>query len=269
MAKTGWDTGVGKGAVNGGWVAVLGIGFAGLSVLLLYAVLAFWPPTPNPDVTPPPDYAPQFFSWQPTVSREQGLLLIVALAGGLGAMGHVLRSFSRYVGERHLVWSWVPSYLLTPLVGALFATITYILIRAGLITGSAATEGSAFGFVAVAALVGLFSAQAAAKLKDVFETIFAKVEAGKESIAAAGEAPAIESFSPSSGRAGAEVEIAGSGLEEVTAVAFGGGVSADAAFDRATGTLRTKVPPGAESGPLAVTAGSATTTSEESFTVEA
>ena len=269
MAKAAWDTGVARGAVKSGWVAVLGLTFAAISVLLLYSVMAFWPPIPDPADGTPSDYVRQFFVWQPTISPEPGLILIVALAGGLGAMGHVMRSFSRYVGERHLVWSWVPSYLLTPLVGALFATFTYILIRAGLVTGTAPAGGSPFGFVAVAVLVGLFSAQAAAKLKDVFETIFAKVEAGKESIGSASAAPAIASFSPASGKPGVDVEITGTGLEQVTEVAFGGAMTADAAFDPNTGTLRTKVPSGAESGPLTVTTGSATATSEQSFAVEA
>lgn len=268
MAKAAWDTGVGKGAVKGGWVAGLGVGFAGLAGLLLYALLAFWPAALDPDVTPVPDFTPQFFIWRPTMSAEQSLLLIVALAGGLGAMGHVLRSFSRYVGERHLVWSWVPSYLLTPLIGALFATFTYILIRAGLLTGSSPALGSPFGFVAVGALVGLFSAQAAAKLKDVFETIFAKVEAGAESVASAGGALAITALSRNSGRTGDEVEISGSGLEHVTSVVFGGEISAEATFDAEAGTLRTIVPQRASSGPLAVKTATATATSATPFTVE-
>ena len=268
MPKAAWDTGVGRRAVNTLWVGILAATFAGLSFLLLYAVIAFWPPAAPADGSTPPDYQAQFLFWRPWVTPDQGLLLIVAVAGGLGAMGAVLRSFSRYVGERHLIWSWVPSYLLTPLVGALFATVIYFLLRAGLITGNVPSQGNAFGFVAVAALVGLFTSQAATKLKDIFETIFKAQEAGSESIEAASSTLGIASFAPESGKEGESVEISGTGLAKATAVVFAGDVSADAAFDPDTGTLQTTVPGGATSGPVSVTVGSQTATSEEPFTVE-
>jgi hypothetical protein len=268
MAKSARDTGVGKGAVGGFWIVVLGIIFVTFAMVLFYAVITFWPPTPNPTVSPEPDFESVFFGRSITISPERGLLLIVALAGALGAMGYVLRSFAAYVGERQLVWSWIPSYLLSPFIGALFATFFYVLLRAGLITGSASEAGNPFGFVAIAALVGLFSPQAATKLKEVFETIFAQVAAGTESIVSAKEGPVIASFSPVSGEAGAEVQIVGTGLEEADEVFFGGDISAEATFDEASKTLRTKVPEGAGSGPLVVTLDSGTAESKDTFTVE-
>jgi len=267
--KTAWDTGVGRHAVGGFWIVVLGIVFVTVAVLLFYAVIAFWPPAPGPGVTPPITFSPVYFSWSVTLSSEQALLLIVALAGALGSMGYVLRSFAAYVGERHLVWSWIPSYLLSPLIGALFATFFYVLLRAGLITGSAADAGNPFGFVAIAALVGLFSPQAATKLKDVFETIFAEVAAGNESIADADKGPFIASFSPAKGKVGETIQIMGTGLDAVTEVVFAGDVSADATFDATSKTLGTSVPEGADSGPLTVAVGELSASSKDSFTVEA
>src|SRR4029079_15183098 len=94
------------------------------------------------------------------IERERGLLLLVAIAGVAGSMAYVIRSFFKYVGGRRLVWSWVPSYLLTPLVGSLLAVLTYIVVRAGLISGST-DVGNPFGFGAVAVLVGVLSSPAA------------------------------------------------------------------------------------------------------------
>jgi hypothetical protein len=93
--------------------------------------------------------------------------MVVALAGALGASLHSLRSASRYIGERYLFRSWLPFYVLLPFVGAILSTIVYLVLRAGLITGGSASQDP-FGFAAVAALVGLFSSQAAEKLKEVF-----------------------------------------------------------------------------------------------------
>jgi hypothetical protein len=113
----------------------------------------------------------------------------MALLGGVGAMAYVLRSFSTYVGERKLVWSWVPAYVLVVFLGAALATITYIVLRAGLIGASSTEEGNTWGFAAVSALVGLFNAQTASKLKVIFESIFARAEPGADSLSTK-EAPA-------------------------------------------------------------------------------
>jgi hypothetical protein len=182
------DSGIGRSPVGGWWVVVLTVLLAAAALGLLAALFSFWPGSyEGAPVAPPPTVA-VFLGREFTLDRDHALMLMVGLAGATGSLGHVLRSFFRYVGERNLVWSWVPSYLLTPFVGALLATITYVVVRAGFIGVSGASLGNPFGFAAIALLVGLFSGQAAQKLKDVFETIFTRVPTGSEAVEVEGAA---------------------------------------------------------------------------------
>lgn len=276
-ARPAWDTGVGRQAVEWPWVVVLNVIFIVTSLLLIYAAMAFWPPAlpaagaTSTISTAEPKTSPVFFGMTIGMTREQNLLLLVAILGGLGAMAHVLRSFFKYVGERVLLWSWVTQYFLIPFVGALLATITYILLRAGLISGGGVQEGNIWGFAAVATLVGLFTAQAMSKLKEVFETIFTAPPTGSETIDPTGGAPSPIDFSPKEGKAGVGVALTGKGLENGTAVVFGGGTPSDATWNAKTGSLLTKVPAGATDGPLKVTVTTdlvtTTVTSKNSFTI--
>ena len=127
----------------------------------------------NPPVT--------FFVWPFTTSDEGRMFLIVALAGALGSLVHALRSFYWYVGNRELVLSWLAMYILLPVTGAMLGLIFYIAIRGGLFPQATIQQTSPFGFVAISALVGLFSVQAALKLQDIAETVFTKAGEGQES----------------------------------------------------------------------------------------
>lgn len=109
------------------------------------------------------------------------LLRIVLLAGALGGLLHGIRSFVWYVGNRELRWSWVPTYLTLPIVGALLATVMYLLVRAGFVGFVGPTSPSPYGFAAASALVGLFSQPAILKLKEVAETLFKRPEEGADS----------------------------------------------------------------------------------------
>lgn len=266
--------------------SVGGLGIATLTVFLFVAtiglmagLMTFWPVTSDESTS---------LTQAEQLTRERSLLLMVGLAGATGAMGHVLRSFFHYAGERKLVWSWVPSYFLTPLVGALFGTLLYIVVRAGLIPGSDNTANP-FGFAAIAVLVGLFSGQAAAKLKQVFETIFAQTGTGSDSLdderheehdedeadadaapkpkTGTASHPAIASVAPESGVVGDEVVLAGSGLDGVTSVLFGGDVASPATFDAGNRGLRTSVPAGARTGLLSVAVGGRAVRTAEPFQV--
>jgi hypothetical protein len=166
------ETAIGEQNVTREWIVGLSGIFIVATLGLLAAAFALWPPDTG--------VAKIAESWIPT--REQNLLLLMAVLGGIGAMAYVLRSFSTYVGERKLVWSWVPAYILVVFLGAALATITYIVLRAGLIGANSTAEGNTWGFAAVSALVGLFNAQTASKLKVVFEAVFARAQQGKDSL---------------------------------------------------------------------------------------
>jgi hypothetical protein len=79
--------------------------------------------------------------------------------------------------------------------------------------------------------------------------------------------PAITAFTPTSGPVGTSVTLTGSNLTGATKVTFHG-VSATFSVDSATRITAT-VPPGATSGPIAVTTPVDTATTSESFTVTA
>ena len=72
-------------------------------------------------------------------------------------------------------------YILLPLVGACLALIFYFIVRGGFFAPSAKfDQTSPFGFAAMAGLVGLFSQQAALKLKQIAETLFTRAEQGED-----------------------------------------------------------------------------------------
>jgi len=266
MAKrTMVDTGVGRRAVGGWWILILTGFFIVWTVGLLYAAMAFWPPTPVEGNAPPSE--PIFLTAKIPMTRDQNLLLIVAILGGLGAILHVLRSFFTYAGERGLVWSWIPSYVLTPFVGAVIAVIAYVLLRAGLIGGTGSVEGNTWGFASIATLVGLFSAQATSKLKDIFETILTPVEKRSETVAAGSPPAALVDFTPKSGGAGTTVDITGNGLDAVDSVLFGGAIASPAEWRDAEQVLRTTVPGDAQTGKLKVTVDGVELESTDDFTV--
>src|SRR5688572_27287245 len=106
--KPATDTGVGKGAVGPVSVIVLALVFFALTIGLLFALWLLWPPTPTENaegvLVPVKNYGP--FQW----NVEQNMLLLIAILGALGSMGYVLRSYAKYVGERNLLWSWIPLY---------------------------------------------------------------------------------------------------------------------------------------------------------------
>lgn len=109
------------------------------------------------------------------ISEDQRLFILVALGGALGAFIHSATSFTDFVGNRKLVYSWVPWYIMRPFIGSSLAIVFYIVIRGGLVsfeTGTAVPNINPFGIMTVACLSGLFSKQAIDKLREIFENIF-------------------------------------------------------------------------------------------------
>jgi hypothetical protein len=122
------------------------------------------------------------------ISDEERLLILVMTAGALGSLVHALRSAYWYVGNRNLVRSWIPRYLLLPFCGAILAVLFYFVVRGGFFSPHATSmDTSQYGFCALACLVGLFSEQAVLKLKQVAETVFMTTEQGKDA-----NPPAVE-----------------------------------------------------------------------------
>ena len=151
-------------------------------VLLVYLLLKIWPteiPVPgNPDETTWLKEETLPLVRDPLkIPDEVRVLLVVLAAGAIGSMVHTIRSFVGFAGNRQLVTSWIPWYVLRPASGAALALVFYLVVRAGLIdTGVGESGFSIGGVAALAALVGLFSEQASEKLKEVFATLLATRE---------------------------------------------------------------------------------------------
>ena len=120
----------------------------------------------------------------PTINRELDLLLIVVLAGMLGAFLHLAQSFSDFTGNRSLKSSWLWWYVMRPFIGGGLALVFYAALRGGLVSIVPASNTSTAnlntsGLIALSALVGLFSKAATSKLGEVFDTLFRTDAAGK------------------------------------------------------------------------------------------
>ena len=178
------------------------------------------------------------------LSDEERLFLIVMFAGALGGLVHALRSFYWYAGARKLVLSWAGFYITLPVLGATMATIFYLVIRGGFFSPeSSIRDTSTFGFAALAALIGMFTEQAADKLKQIAATIFTPAPKGPDH---AGPELKVSGISPPDGSlAGKEpVTITGKGFVQGATVTFGGQSATDVKV-AADGNSLTAVTPAA------------------------
>ncbi len=151
------------------------------SIILLFGLVQLWPPQATDSESSSTNSAVNFYFWTFNNSEEIRMILIVVLAGALGALVHALRSFYWYVGHRMMVRSWLAMFILLPFVGTTLGLLFYFVIRGGFFSASAESDvTSPFGFAALAGLVGLFSEQAVLKLKQVAETLLAKAPKGEE-----------------------------------------------------------------------------------------
>jgi hypothetical protein len=150
------------------------------------------------------------------------LLLIVMIVGALGSLIHVFHSFYWYVGNRQLRNSWLLMYLLLPFNGAGLALLFYLIIRGGISSQAPITQSSVDGYAAMAALVGLFSREAQAKLKKVAESFFSTAAKGNDQ-ATTSTTLSITGITPASDTSagGKTVTITGTGFSAGSQVKFG------------------------------------------------
>jgi len=215
-------------------LAVTGVVFYGLTVL--------WPKAG--------DTAEASGHWFSDLATDQRLLLIVLFAGALGGLVHSLRSFSWYLGNRQLYRSWIGRYVTLPVVGGAMAVVFYLVIRGGFApTGADFDQSSPFAYAALAVLVGMFSEQAALRLKDIAETVFTKPPAGKDHSGP----PTVTKVVPTEGslEGKLDVTITGSGFGDQTAVHFGGKPATEVqVVDEST--IKAKTPKGDQPGDVTV-----------------
>jgi hypothetical protein len=118
----------------------------------------------------------QAFGTDPEIvftNQEIRLVLFATLFGIIGASIHGLGSLTAWITTNKLQTGWGVYYLTRPTIGAALAIITYIIIRAGLISGAGGPAAiSDFGVAGISALVGLMTDEMTSKLRDIFDTLF-------------------------------------------------------------------------------------------------
>jgi hypothetical protein len=172
------------------------------------------------------------FTYNCAPMPERSLLLIIIFAGALGGIIHALRSLFWYIGNEGLNWKWVPMYILLPFEGALMATIFYLVIYGGFIPTTPTERGSYWFVIGVAVLVGMFSHQAALKLRDLANVALTKPGEGANAIPQtskpvstplSGSEPDIK-IVPMKGsiKGGEKIRISGKNFKKITSVNFNG-----------------------------------------------
>jgi hypothetical protein len=186
------DTGIGQSPVKPGGIVLLALVIVGLLVFAVYCLIAVWPVNGSARGATVSNVAGIRLS----LDQDQRLFVVVAVTGALGGLIHSARSLYAYVGYRTLLRSWLLFYLSLPFIGAGLAVLFYLILRGGLVTGTAA-QVNFFGFAAISALVGLFTPEAALKLKQIFTTLLAPTPPGRDSLPP-GTDPAADLSPPAS-----------------------------------------------------------------------
>jgi hypothetical protein len=233
----------------------LGIAFLLIGVSLVYLLVAFWPRTKvaetprEPGVSAPASEAAGANQEAEAEEREWDertrvlgvffkldadvrLLILVLLAGALGSYIHAVQSFASYVGNARFKATWTWWYILRMPMGAALALFVYFVVRGGLLAAGTATASGAandlnlFGIMSFSGLAGLFSKQAADKLAEVFDTLFAtKEDRKREDKLGENPRPELASVVPDTLPAGAaakEITLTGQGfVKDSTAKAAG------------------------------------------------
>ena len=251
------DSGVGRCYLGPVGVAIASALVTAALCFLIYVLIAVWPAGGSGGQTPS-----RIAGIEVLLNREQRLFVVVGLTGALGGLIHTARSLYEYAGNRVLRRSWLPMYIFLPFIGAGLAVVFYVILRGGLFTGAAAAVNF-FGFAAISALVGLFSPEAAEKLKQLFSTLFAPAPRGRDSLSSG--PPAVVSLQPQSGSAGTLVTITGRNLSETTAVIFGQAVTA--ATGVSDGQVTALVPAGASTGLVRLLVGDQLVSAAREFSV--
>jgi hypothetical protein len=156
-------------------IRLLGAALVAVGLILAYLLYEIWPAVVHATAAIPRRQRITLFDGR-IVFRPQAesvLILLVTLAGALGAYVHAATSFAKYVGTRRFARSWYWWYLVRLPIGSGLALILYFALLGGLLNGDATSKVvNPYGVAALAALAGLFSKQAVDKLAEVFDTFF-------------------------------------------------------------------------------------------------
>lgn len=210
-------------------------------------------PSPTPSPMPPCPNCP--------LPASAELFWLVILAGALGSTVHAIRSLFWYIGNRELVRSWVPMYVLLPLNGATVALVFHLIVLGGFVSNLQGTS-TWLSLVGVAAMVGLFSQQASLKLRDIANALFTQPAPGQNANPQttanipnkpAPPAPSLTGLSQKEGplKGGQAVILNGTGFADPPTVKFGGKAANEVKLVSAT-QITAKTPARPQSGKVEV-----------------
>lgn len=138
-------------------------------VLLIATLIGVWPAATT-SAKGEHAVALVFGLFKPKMSVDEALLLLIVVAGGLGAMVNTATEFAYRAGDDRLDRSYLWWYPMRFVIAAATALIFYFVVRGGLFdpTPSASTDVNVYVFAALASLAGLFSTQAVRLLGGIF-----------------------------------------------------------------------------------------------------
>jgi hypothetical protein len=155
------------------------------------------------------------------IPSSRSLIALIALAGALGGLIHGASSFAVWVGKSQFKSTWTWWYVLRPVLGAAVAVVVYLVVRSGLGTADMSLLGAdCLKNAGFAGLIGMFAEPAMAKLKEIFDTIFAPKPNGR----VVPKPPRIDSLNPtsvSSGTPAGVLRICGADFEPGCVVKIG------------------------------------------------
>lgn len=109
----------------------------------------------------------------PGLFRGNALFIAVLAAGAMGGAVNSLRNHIYHVARGTHDPRWALWNILRPVSGGALAVLFFFMLRAGLVQSNGNDGLRPEGFIAMAALVGLFADHAWAKLRSVAESVFA------------------------------------------------------------------------------------------------
>ena len=261
------DSGVGRGYVKVPGIVIVTVLILATVMLTIYCLVVVWPAGGSATAVT----SSTLLGARLRLDGDQRLFIVVAFAGFLGGLIHSARSLYWYVGNRSLRHSWLVMYVSLPFVGGALATVFYVVLRGGLVAGqTTAAQLNVFGFAAVSALVGLFSPEAAEKLKQIFSTLLTTAPAGRDTSAPGGQGqsggPVAAGMEPGSGPAGTTVTVSGRNLAGTANVIFQGAAARPSSVSDTS--VSVVVPAGAATGPVRLEVGSSLVSVPGEFRVD-
>jgi len=177
------------------------------------------------------------FTWTP--DPDALFVVIVLLAGTIGASIHALTSLATFYGNGTFAARWTWWYLFRAPIGMSIALIFYLLLRGGFLSADASTKViNPYAMAALAGLSGMFSKQATDKLEEVFATLFRTAAGGDQERQdkATGPALHVDRVDPDSvpvGTTGVRLTVSGRGFGPAVTAQVG---SAPRRVERVGGT---------------------------------